>query len=74
MFNNDFDPYQVLVNNTDSIPQLARAYNQMQEVIANLTQEHNEVVKHLKIAKNQIFLMNNEIARLREELASIKNS
>lgn len=73
MFDNNFDPYAQLVSNSDSITQLALAYNQMQAIVADLTQQHNQLVHHVKVMKNQVYQLNNQVARLNEQLDELRH-
>jgi hypothetical protein len=66
-FNTGFDPYQELLNARHNIAQLIIGHNHNQNLMADLVEQHRQMVDLVKSTRLQLELLRNEVNVLRHQ-------
>jgi hypothetical protein len=76
-WNTDFDPMEMLLDHENRLAgvrsdlhQLALAHNNQQTMVNEMIQQHGHLTAIIKAQKNQIAMLNIEVARLKENSAN----
>jgi hypothetical protein len=65
--NTGFDPYQELLSAKHNIGQLIMGHNHNQNLMADLVEQHRQMVELVKSTRLQLDLLRNEVNILRQQ-------